>query len=125
MRIVIIINSYIVIRYFITPYRLLPESLTWLLVKGRIKRAREIILTILRVNKLPPIEDLDKTLETFRDGVHTKDEQSLPNPAAERAAGRPETDGTGSTGKQRSPYSVLDLFKTPRIRSYSIIMFYL
>ena len=109
----------------ISPCRILPESLTWLLVKGKIKRAREVILKIVRVNKLPPIEDLDKKLETFRKGLPAKEDELPSKPAAERAAGRSGAEETGPKGDQRTPHSVLDLFKTPRIRRYSVFMFYL
>lgn len=105
----------------------LPESLTWLLVNGKMKRAKEVILTIQRVNKLPPFEDLDKSLERFKLGLpDVKEELPVPDSSDELSM------QTSSQLKMvlgpdddLAPSSVLDLFKTPRIRRYSFFMFYL
>jgi hypothetical protein len=109
----------------------LPESLTWLLVKGKIERARDIITTILRVNRLPPLDNLDKTLKPFRDGFSAPPEVVDANTPEKEDGGMALGSKITMVCQQSSPItetpptSVLDLFKTPTIRRYSIFMFYL
>nr|KAG5701350.1 hypothetical protein BaRGS_006124 [Batillaria attramentaria] len=98
---------------------LLPESLTWLLVKGKINRAKQTILRIIRVNRLPPFENLDATLKRFESGV--PQEKSEP-------AKQEKSDSTKDLVKREDSQessTVLDLFRTPRLRMFSIFMFYL
>lgn len=112
----------------ISYFWLLPESPTWLLVKGKVKRARAVILTILRVNKLPPIDDLDKTLALFHEGLPALEKKiAAPDTCEGGASQKPSQHDVTVTSQQEdlAPISVLDLFKTPRIRRYAFFMFYL
>ncbi|KAL8577451.1 hypothetical protein ACOMHN_048086 [Nucella lapillus] len=126
----------------ISYYWLLPESLTWLLIKGKIDRAKEVILSIVRVNRLPPIEDLDTKLSFFSQGLSAQngdthvqhvakddDAKAAEEKEKKEEKGEKKDDVSGSTDGQKSgdysSYTVLDLFKTPRLRRYSLCMFYL
>ncbi|CAL1546225.1 unnamed protein product [Lymnaea stagnalis] len=98
---------------------IIPSSLPWLLSKEKIKEARVVINRFLRVNKLPPIADLDRSLSEFQtEGKKLGVDHQLDHvkEVKEEVTG---TD-TGST-----TYTVFTLFKTPKLRIHSIIMFYL
>ncbi|XP_070208332.1 organic cation transporter protein-like isoform X2 [Littorina saxatilis] len=104
---------------------LLPESLTWLLVMGKVKRARETILTIIRVNKLPSFQDLDGTMDKFKDGLRTQSEDELheKNDTGGSVIGSKEKIVPKSS--EKVAHTVLDVFKTPRVCRYAVLMFYL
>lgn len=88
---------------------------------GKVSRAKELIVRVLRVNLLPPIDDLDQTLAGFKD--------SAARQMSFEVVADKETHSTDDLVKpaavDTSSYTLLHLFKTPRIRMYSILMFYL
>ncbi|CAG5134675.1 unnamed protein product [Candidula unifasciata] len=59
------INVLSVVYFFI-----IPESLPWLLSKGKVGKAEQVIKTFVRVNKLPPVSDLQNTLSVFKLQTH-------------------------------------------------------
>ncbi|XP_005090349.2 organic cation transporter protein [Aplysia californica] len=103
---------------------LIPDSLPWLLSKGRTGKAKDVILRFLRVNNLPDIPLLDKTLDKFR---KQKDEFDIKNTGGQKApVSADESQSiTGENGGDGRLYTMLDLFKTPRMRINSLLMFYL
>ncbi|XP_076443334.1 organic cation transporter protein-like [Babylonia areolata] len=113
-------------------YGCCPSPLTWLLIKGKTERAKKVILTILRVNRLPPIPDLDKTLSFFsrestEDGNKGDPRVQATKAADDKADERPVSDGVTAPKDDQSSvsYTVLDLFKTRRICRYTLCMCYL
>lgn len=84
----------------IFPCRIVPESLRWLMVKGRYTEARRHVKRLTRANKLPFPRN---SFETIKNEVetHLKEKQ---------------------TDKQ---HAFMDLLRTPVIRKRSLILFYL
>ena len=75
-----------------------PESLRWLILKGRTDRARHLVTKMATFNRIAFPKDLWETVRT----------------EAEESA--------RSSGQQ---YHFLHLFRTPRLRRRSIILFYI
>ncbi|GFN80525.1 solute carrier family 22 member 4, partial [Plakobranchus ocellatus] len=91
---------------------IIPESLPWLLSKGKIKEAEEVINKFIRFNRLSPVPDLHNKLAKFELKNEAKDSNS--NSSSDDEV----------KGDLENP-SALSLFKTPKLRIISIIMFYL
>ncbi|CAG5128413.1 unnamed protein product [Candidula unifasciata] len=76
-----------------------PESLRWLIIKGKLNKAEEVIHRICKVNKIPfPADRWEKLKQSCDKGV-----DSL----------------------QPRQHSLIDLFRTSHIRQSSVILFYI
>lgn len=96
---------------------IIPSSLPWLLSKEKIKEARVVINRFLKINQLPPIADLDRRLSEFQTEGESVNHQLHNTKESKQEITAPDTVST--------TYTVFTLFKTPKLRIQSIIMFYL
>ncbi|XP_059179043.1 solute carrier family 22 member 21-like isoform X2 [Physella acuta] len=129
---------------------IIPNSLPWLLAKGKVSEAESVINKFTRINRLPAVPDLQNKLAKFKREKSKEPASKLSreqtNPAFSNttengtdAMKKPAHDNeiqiekekvhhTGSQADQatdQAVYTVLTLFKTPRLRIHSLIMFYL
>ena len=79
-------------------FRLVPESLRWMILQKRIDQVEELVQKVTKVNKLPYPQD---TMATIRDQA--------------------EASGEGKV----TQYSFIDLLRTAGLRRLSLILFYL
>ncbi|BFY98985.1 hypothetical protein BsWGS_02025 [Bradybaena similaris] len=120
---------------------IIPEPLPWLLSKGKVHKAEQVIKRFIRVNNLPPVSDLQNTLSVFkiqRQEKSLQEQQSYQNPGYEtnekstKDVGNKKEMSASSTGirddvsdDDAPVYTVLSLFKTRRMRIYTLLMFYI
>ncbi|ALC47004.1 Orct2 [Drosophila busckii] len=91
--------------FFMCYYRIIPESVRWLLSKGRQERAIEIIQNAARFNR---VEITDEALRDLLDeGVSCKQDPKLQQQAVEN-----------------KPASVWDLLHYPNLRRKTLVIFY-
>ncbi|KAH9508605.1 hypothetical protein Btru_052141 [Bulinus truncatus] len=107
---------------------IIPESLPFLLSKGRVHQAKLIIRKYLKINRLPDIPDLNETLSEFEPNlnanhvvcsthIQTGEVTNKENPLSESSPSKKMNNS--------EVYTVFSLFKTPKLRKFTIIMFYL
>uniref|UniRef100_A0A2C9LA79 Major facilitator superfamily (MFS) profile domain-containing protein n=1 Tax=Biomphalaria glabrata TaxID=6526 RepID=A0A2C9LA79_BIOGL len=95
---------------------IIPESLPFLLSKGKVKKAKKVIALFLKVNRLPNIPEVEQKLSAFQSKNNNL------NAAADSDVTRDPSDRNVPPPKV---YTVFSLFRTPKLRIISIIMFYL
>ncbi|RUS75641.1 hypothetical protein EGW08_016595, partial [Elysia chlorotica] len=97
---------------------IIPESLPWLLSKGKLKQAEKVINSFTTLNGLAQVPNLQEKLERF--GIHGNidDPMKKSSPYYVLKDQCAPTDVSG-------PHTVLTLFKTPKLRVITLIMFYL
>ncbi|KAK0070250.1 solute carrier family 22 member 5 [Biomphalaria pfeifferi] len=95
---------------------IIPEPLPFLLSKGKVKKAKKVIALFLKVNRLPNIPEVEQKLSAFQSKNNNL------NAAADSDVTRDPSDKNVPPPKV---YTVFSLFRTPKLRMISIIMFYL
>ncbi|GFR90915.1 solute carrier family 22 member 4 [Elysia marginata] len=95
---------------------IIPESLPWLLSKGKLRQAETVINRFTAVNKLEPVPNLHAKLERFsKDNTQSPKEHPAISISEENSLSKPDS----------QIYTVITLFRTPRLRIITLIMFYL
>ena len=101
------VNKRINFKSFWFIYRLIPESIPWLIAKKNYHGAKKVTKWAAKINSIPFPQHLFDDAEKEGEETVDKSSQAL-------VEGEPEY-----------RYTFLDLFRTPVIRRYTIITFYL
>ncbi|KAK3750685.1 hypothetical protein RRG08_061907 [Elysia crispata] len=95
---------------------IIPESLPWLLSKGKLKQAEQVINRFTTFNGVEPVSNLHAQLEKFSNEVN----ESMQHPSSYSVLEDHRKPKDGS-----ETHTVLTLFKTPKLRAITLVMFYL
>lgn len=87
----------------------MPESIQWLIANKKYNKAKSVAKFAAKVN--------NKTISS--------DLLEVPAPEPEETPGVGQSQEGLLRVKERKKFTVLDLFKTPNLRRYTLIMFYL
>ena len=97
--------------------RLVPESVRWLASKGKFDQARRILGKMARFNKVSlPDTLLEDNLSYDEVFVHERPEGAVTIGEQDSVNGDEE--------ENNRKYSVLDLFRTPKIRKRTLVLTY-
>lgn len=91
---------------------IIPESLQWLLAKGKLRQAEQVVNRFISINRLEPVPNLHSKLERF-------------NKDTSLSAKNPGSGETISSNDESQIQTVIRLFRSPRLRVITIVMFYL
>ncbi|CAH1265416.1 SLC22A4 [Branchiostoma lanceolatum] len=104
----------------------IPESSRWLVSRGRIGEAEEILQKVARFNnKAVPSPMLVSGGGTGKNEIdHTGHQGPDVTPITPGSTGEKDLHMSGSSGASTERKNILDLFRTPRLRKFTLIMMF-